>query len=59
MNLLFNGFEGSNEEKWVGNKGRVSIIKYGEMPFEGDGLVRIQWGSPCVMVLWKLWSTCG
>ena len=38
MNLLFYGFEGSNEEKWVGNKARVSIVKYGETPFEGLGL---------------------
>ena len=56
MNLLFYGFEGSNEEKWVGNKARVSIVKYGETPFDergGEGLVRIQWDSPCVMVLWK------
>ena len=37
MNLLFYGFEGSNEEKWVGNKARVSIVKYGETPFEGLG----------------------
>ena len=57
MNLLFYGFEGSNEEKWVGNKARVSIVKYGETPFDegggGEGLVRLQWDSPCVMVLWK------
>ena len=61
MNLLFYGFEGSNEEKWVGNKARVSIVKYGETPFDegGEGLVRIQWDSPCVMVLWKLSSRCG
>ena len=38
MNLLFYGFEGSNEEKWVGNNARVSIVKYGETPFEELGL---------------------
>ena len=37
MNLLFYGFEGSNEEKWVGNKARVSIVKYGETPFDEGG----------------------
>ena len=37
MNLLFYGFEGSNEEKWVSNKARVSIVKYGETPFDGEG----------------------
>ena len=58
-NLLFNGFEGSYEEKWVDNKGRVSIVKYGETLFEGDELVRIHWDSLYVMVLWKLSSTCG
>ena len=40
------------KKKWVRNKGKVSIVKYGETMFEGDGLVRIQWESPCVMVLW-------
>ena len=59
MNMLFNGFEGSNEEK-MGRLQRKSF--YSEIwgdAFQGDGLVRIQWDSPCVMVLWKLSSTCG
>ena len=37
MNLLFYGFEGSNEEKWVGYKARVSIVKYEETPFDEGG----------------------
>ena len=41
MNLLFNGLRVLMKKKWVGNKGRVSIMKYGETPFERDGLVRI------------------
>ena len=47
------------KKKCLGNKGRASIVKYREISFEGDGLVRIQWDSPRVMVLWKLLSTCG
>ena len=47
------------KKKWVGNKGRVSIVKYGETSFEGDGLVTMQWDSPRVMVLGKLSITCG
>ena len=34
-------------------------MKYGEPSFEGDGLVKIEWDSPCMMVIWKLLNTCG
>ena len=30
------------KKKGVGNKRRVSIVKYGETPFDGVELVRIQ-----------------
>ena len=41
LNLLFNVFEGSNDGKMlkaIEEKG--SIMKHGETPFEGDGLVK-------------------
>ena len=30
------------------------MVKCEETPFEGEGLVKIQLDSPCMMVLWKL-----
>ena len=34
-------------------------MKRGETPLEGEGLVRIEFDCPCVMVLWKLSNICG
>ena len=41
MNLLFKGFEGSNEENWQATEGRGSVVKCGETPFEGKDETRI------------------
>ena len=60
MNFFLNCFEGSNDEKMGRHqKGRGSIVKCGETPFEEEVLVKITWVSPCMMVLWKLLNTCG
>ena len=60
MNLLFNCFEGSNEEKsGQATEGRGSMVKCVETTFEGEELVKILWGVPCMTVLWKLFNTCG
>ena len=51
MNLLFNGFEGSNEKKKKNEQateGRRSIMRHGETPFDKDGLLEIQQDSPCM-----------
>ena len=45
MNLLYNDFEDSNEEKMSGQ--------------QKEEFVKIQWNSSCAMVLWKLLNTCG
>ena len=37
MNLLFNSFQGSNEEKWVLTEERGSIAKRRETSSEGEG----------------------
>ena len=42
LNLLFNGFEGSNEKKWVGNRRQRFLMGHGETLFDVDGLVEIQ-----------------
>ena len=33
MNLLFNSFEGSDEEKWLGNRRKGYTVKCRETPF--------------------------
>ena len=40
MNLLFNVFEGSNEQNVKATEGRDSIMKHGETKFEGDDPVK-------------------
>ena len=37
LNLLFNSFQGCNEEQWVVTEGRGSILKCRETSFEGRG----------------------
>ena len=41
MNLLFNSFEGSTEEKWVITEGRGSVVTCRETSFGGEELVKI------------------
>ena len=60
MNLIFNIFEASDEEKMDRQqKEKYKMVKCGETLFEGKRVVNILWDSLCLTVLLKLLNTCG
>ena len=52
-------FGESDAEKRNATERRGSMVKYREMSFRWEGLVKILWGSPCIRVVWKLLNSFG
>ena len=56
MNLLFNSFEGSTEEKWVITEGRGSVVTCRETSFGGGGACENLVGLSMYDRRWERWE---